>query len=148
MVKSNQFTALVQTATLTEVELKTHIGTIFPNSCYYFLRYPHTVSGIQAGKPQELAPEGQIFDPKTELRWRKTGEKYQVLLLTTEAKTLDGFTPIPRQWVYDDHDAVVYPTTATRLPKPVKVPQKINLKQRYFRDSETSTIHFIALSTC
>lgn len=146
MNKLNHKRASVQTATLTDAQLKTHIENLFTDSCYYFLRYPDDVSGIKKGKPTEFPLEGQVFDAKTELRWKKKGHQYQVLLLSTEDKNLEGFTPLGKNWESKAYDALIYPETETRLPKSVKVPENINIGQRYFRNPDTATIHFIALT--
>lgn len=145
----NQSKAFVQTAILNKNQLSNQINNLFTDECYHFLRWPHDVSGVQSGKPNlenNFAPEGQIFDSKTELRWKKQKDKYQVLLLSKLEKNLDGFSAITGNWTTEDHNAVIYPRTETRLPKPVKVPENIKFRQRYFYNFDTSTIHFIALT--
>lgn len=112
---------------------------------YYFLRYVDKVSGFitQDKLPDTLSPEGQMFDKKLELRWKKRGAKYDVLWLGIEEPT-NNFKVIAGSWQYEDRDALVYPETETRLPKGIKS-GSVNVGQRYFRDACTDTIHFIAL---
>ncbi|GAB4302688.1 MAG: hypothetical protein Fur0025_43640 [Oscillatoriaceae cyanobacterium] len=38
--------------------------------CYYFLRWPHQVSGIISELEEFPSPEGQMFTSKLELRWK------------------------------------------------------------------------------
>jgi alkylation response protein AidB-like acyl-CoA dehydrogenase len=112
---------------------------------YYFLRYVDKVSGFitQDKLPDTLSLEGQMFDHKVEIRWKKRGDKYDVLWLGIEEPPKD-FKSIAGSWQYNNRKALVYPETETRLPKGIKY-RSDNVGQRYFRDACTNTIHFIAL---
>lgn len=121
------------------------------NSAVYYFRYVDRVEGFCTQLTSDkLSPEGQAFDQKTEIRWKQFGDIYDVLWLAIEPETLpEGFEAIEGKWCCDDQDlqTKVYPETETRLPRGVpSVPQKIDIKQRYFRDRTTSTIHFTALT--
>jgi hypothetical protein len=114
----------------------------------YFLRWPHDVSGIidhaeLERKDLSQTPEGQAFNYAAELRWKRNGDRFDLLWLGTQTPASD-FQELPGEWVYEDHQAVVYKKTETRLPKAVKLPH-IHIGQRYFRDRQTAIIHFIAL---
>ena len=121
---------------------------------YYFLRWVHSVSGIVddlakiESDPlrQFPSPEGQAFDAKVEVRWKKRGDGYDVLWLGTETFP-DEFDlkEVEGDWESEVRNAQLYPETETRLPKGVKT-AKQDIQQRYFRDTRTSTIHFIALT--
>ena len=115
----------------------------------YFLRYVDKVSGFIAQDKLKLldtlSPEGQMFDQNVELRWKQRGDKYDVLWLGIEEPTND-FKDIAGNWQYENRKALVYPKTETRLPKGIKSGSvNVNVGQRYFRDTCTDTIHFIAL---
>lgn len=115
------------------------------HSFYYFLRSPHQVSGIIQQLPKEFpTPEGQAFNHEIELRWKRKGDRYDLLWLGTK-KAPSDFAPITGDWVYEDRDALLYPNTETKLPKEVKYPQALDIGQRYFCDRRTGIIHFTAL---
>lgn len=115
------------------------------DSFYYFLRWPHAVSGIIADLPSDFpSPEGQAFNQTTELRWQKKGDHYNLLWLSTNPPA-GGFETLPGVWIYEDRKAALYGSTETRLPKAVKNPHNISLGQRYFRDRRTAIIHFVSL---
>lgn len=120
------------------------------DSAVYFFRHVDRVDGFCTQlTSDELSPEGQAFDQKTEIRWKQLGDTYDVLWLGIEPETLpEGFEAIAGDWCCDAQDlqAKVYPKTETRLPRGVKEPKNIDIKQRYFRDRTTSTIHFTALT--
>ncbi|GGA44730.1 hypothetical protein [Okeania sp. KiyG1] len=74
-------------------ELLTKISHENANS-YYFLRWPHKVSGIVKNLPSEFpSSEGQMFNEKLELRWKKNHKGYQVLVLS-EADFIPDFQPV------------------------------------------------------
>lgn len=114
-----------------------------PNS-RYFLRWFHQVSGIISELPENLSPEGQMFDDKRELRWKKHSKGFELLLLSTTGAD-DGFTPIGKAWECQNRDAHIYPSTETRFPKGIDH-RNINVGQRYFLDAHTATVHFVALT--
>ncbi len=143
---------------------------------YYFLRWAHRVSGIwqrrfeqfptlaedirdrlanPVDKSQSLeafpSPEGQMFNSQLELRWKQKGANYEVLLLSANGSNQDysKFQPVGSDWQVVERDAYLYastPTqTETRFPRRFDY-QDIKVAQRYFKDSKTATVHFVALT--
>lgn len=147
-----------------------------PSYYYYFMRSPSHVSGIVETMKDFPTPEGQLFNRNLELRWKKQSSGYSVLLLTTTGELSDfKFQPIERKWKVEERPAYGYGSSETRFPKsliyadsldirPPPTRQKpvikqkpdqpkdrskrklAQLAQRYFIDSNTATVHFIALT--
>jgi hypothetical protein len=138
------------------------------NPSYYFLRWSHAVSGIIKQPPTEAQfpmLEGQMFNYLSELRWKPQGEAgYQVLLLTIAGEHGD-FTPMkagkqgegetklwriepnnPQTFPAYGYRAHLYRRDATRFPKELTFDHQPQLAQRYFIDSETSSVQFVALT--
>jgi hypothetical protein len=125
---------------------------------YYFLCWSHKVSGIRRTPPDAddfPIPEGQMFNSKLEVRWKKQGTGYEVLLLSIEPKNELGFEEIPGKWKAGDCSAYFYNAGETRFPKGFTFkdendgdidPTKIPVGQRYFQDAATATVHFVALT--
>lgn len=123
---------------------------------YYFLCWSHKVSGIIQKLPDDFAnSEGQMFNSQFELRWKKQGTSYEVLLLSIEPKNELGFEPISGKWQAEDRPAFFYQAEETRFPKGFIFkdenggdisPQNIHVGQRYFQDANTATVHFVALT--
>ncbi|NEP77855.1 MAG: hypothetical protein F6K17_14085 [Okeania sp. SIO3C4] len=114
---------------------------------YYFLRWSHKVSGIVKNLPSEFpSSEGQMFNEKLELRWKKNNKGYQILLLSN-ADPLPEFSPLGKTWKTKLRDAFFYDkeNRETRFPRKFKV-ECPNIAQRYFLDAQTATVHFIALT--
>ncbi|AKG24392.1 hypothetical protein IJ00_02095 [Calothrix sp. 336/3] len=121
-----------------------------PNSSesYYFLRYTHAVTGICLQLPKDRGEiEGQMFNAICELRWKKSKAGYEALILSKQKIILDGFERLTRDWVICDRDAFWHDVNETKFPKGFKFPEKQpKIKQRYFQDSATATVHFVALT--
>jgi hypothetical protein len=117
---------------------------------YYFLRWSHQVSGILAYLPSEFpSPEGQMFNTELELRWKQNSRGYQVLLLSQNQPKIESeFSPIGKDWTTCDRNAYFYDIDETKFPKGFNYKDEfqLNLGQRYFQDTETSTVRFIALT--
>ena len=112
---------------------------------YYFLRWPHKVSGIIEQLPNEFSsPEGQMFNCDRELRWKQQGQHFSLLLLSTTGSE-PGFKPIGHKWEIQQRDAHIYPATETRFPKGLSS-TNVDVAQRYFLDADTATVHFVALT--
>ncbi len=153
-------------------ELKQFLAEIKQEQDYYFWRSPHKVSGIQSELPEEInsATEGQVFNFQWELRWKKKGSKYELLLLSTfepdshwkfEPLTIKRINKQSEQikevikWKTEDRKALLYEANEikdkqirskeTRFPKGF-THNKPKIGQRYFLDSQTATVHFIALT--
>jgi hypothetical protein len=117
---------------------------------YYFLRWAHRVSGIEAELSQDFpSPEGQVFNAALELRWKRQGSGYSVLLLSNVLDVAEGFRAIPGNWESISRSVQCHDSKETQFPKgfhfgaDVKTDQ---IQQRYFRDRRTATIHFVALT--
>ena len=75
-------------------------------SRYYFLRWPHRVSGFVDRLPETFpSPSGELFTPEFEVRWQQKGTAYELLLLHTGAEDLAaeqaahwGFNPLQNGW--------------------------------------------------
>ena len=115
---------------------------------YYFLRYSHTVSGICLELPGERGEiEGQMFNNICELRWKKYKTGYEALILSKQEIKLDGFESLAEKWNICDRNAYWHDRNETQFPKEFIFPnKKIDIQQRYFQDSATATVHFVALT--
>ena len=71
---------------------------------------------------------------------------FSVLLLSANGGE-PGFKALGQDWEIELRDAHFYSPTETRLPKGLPS-TTINIKvaQRYFRDRQTATVHFVAMS--
>lgn len=136
-------------------ELKKLLEELKQQNNYYFLRSPNAVSGITMKLPEEFPTvEGQMFNANCELRWKKQKSGYDVLILSNSSKPdLPGFDK-STNWETSDFKAYFY-ENETKFPKDFiyrnsnseKInPEQININQRYFRDKDTATVHFIALT--
>lgn len=152
-------------------ELKKLLEELTGEKTYYFLRSPHEVSGICMTLPEDFpTAEGQMFNANCELRWKRRKSGYDVLVLSKSELTLAGLKPIfkeykssePKEWIISDFDASFYnnkPESRTKFP--TKFPKgftfkgleneeieatAISIGQRYFKDKDTATVHFIALT--
>ncbi|NJK51725.1 MAG: hypothetical protein HC936_01175 [Leptolyngbyaceae cyanobacterium SU_3_3] len=135
-------------------ELADHLSL---GTTYYFLRWAHQVSGIVGSLPSEFpSPEGQLFNKKLELRWKRKGEEYSILLLSKNAPDQEmRFQSIDGRWKIHDRNAYCYDSDETKFPKGFRYlnaggqpldPKTIGIGQRYFIDTQTSIVHFIALT--
>lgn len=112
---------------------------------YYFLRWPHKVSGFQKQIPSDFpSPEGQMFNQERELRWKQQGEQFSVLVLSTQTSE-SGFKLVGEAWESQKWNAHIYPPTETQFPKGI-ADSDVDIAQRYFLDKHTSTVHFVALT--
>lgn len=112
---------------------------------YYFLRWAHKVSGFVEQLPLDFpSPEGQMFNADWELRWKRQKTGYEVLLLS-DAGAEPGFTSVGQNWDTQLRQAHAYHSIETRFPKEF-IAEGVDIAQRYFRDSQTATVHFVALT--
>lgn len=126
-------------------ELKELLEQLSSESNYYCLRYPHKISKIEPQLPQDFpSPEGQMFNRELELRWKKQGENYNVLLLSTTGEK-PGFEKVGQDWQVCERKAHIPPPTETRFPKGIPTAE-VKVNQRYFMDTQTATVHFVALT--
>lgn len=151
--------AFVGTKNLNSLEeLKKFLAEIKQKQDYYFLRSPHKVSGIESELTEEInsATEGQVFNSQWELRWKKNRSSYNLLLLSQENTDIcSQFKPISFEWETEDRKALLYEANDTRdreiRSKETRFPQGFThtqpkIAQRYFLDSQTATVHFVALT--
>jgi hypothetical protein len=151
--------AFVGSRVMTKEELLDLVknATIAPNPTYYFLRWPHRVSGIQMTLPEDFpSPEGQLFNTKLELRWKQRGIGYEILFLGKEQPdTKFKFSQLEGEWEYCDRTAFFYESDETKFPQgflyqneegQMIAPKTIPIKQRYFKNTQTARIHFVALT--
>ena len=131
------------------VELETLQQLI--NDCieegWLFLRWPHKVLLESVKESFELissCKEGQVFNNTRELRWRKQGARYEILLLSEEGGD-DRLSPLGKEWNTVPLEAKAYPETETRFPRSISIPDSLNLGQRCFVDVETACVQFVAL---
>ena len=123
------------------------IDKLKTENTYYFLRWTNRVSGI-IENPSDDFPmlEGQMFNEEFELRWRyKKNNTYEVLFLTT-GENHHEFQGLGENWQVEERNAHFHQKTETRFPKDFKYPGNLNIKQRYFQDKTTATVHFVALT--
>ena len=125
-------------------ELEALLINLSIDSDRYFLKWAHQVSGFEKQPSSFPSPEGQMFNRNRELRWKKRGQGYSLLLLSAKSSE-DGFSPIGQEWEIQDRAAQVYPSKETRFPKGISGGQA-NIAQRYFIDRRTSTVRFVALT--
>lgn len=112
---------------------------------YYFLRWAHKVSGFVEQLPSDFpSPEGQMFNAYWELRWKQQKTGYEVLLLS-DAGAEPGFSSVGQDWETQLRQAHVYRSTETRFPKEF-IAKSVDIAQRYFKDSQTATVHFVAMT--
>ncbi len=126
-----------------------------PLESFFFLRWPHKVSGWVTEQPEQLSPEGQWLTAIAELRWKCDRNGYQILWLgqqsAKEIQPLSGleWTPIDRTWETDDDKPVLLHDRRTpQFPHLFNYPTRLSnrLRQRYFRDANTGIVHFVALT--
>ncbi len=139
-------------------QLKNLLEKLWIDPSYYFVRSPNSVSGITMQLPTDIFPgsEGQMFNHKWELRWKKQPRGYEVLLLSIEAIDSNlGFQSVSNDWKICDRTAYFYDNDETKFPKGFVYlgennteisPKTIPISQRYFKNSQTETVHFIALT--
>ncbi|MHC5860020.1 hypothetical protein [Nostoc sp.] len=117
---------------------------------------PNPVKNSTPKQPDETfpSPQGQLFNSILEVRWQQKQGKYQVLLLSSQDEAPifklqnkeDNFRPIKGNWEILEQNALLHSPTETRFPKGLNSEDKKNIAQRYFRNKDTATVHFVALT--
>jgi hypothetical protein len=132
---------------LSDAELVNLINSLATENTYYFLRWTNEVSGIKEQMIDKFPMlEGQMFNHEFELRWKhKKNNHYDVLLLSINGANSE-FKPLEKKWQIEERNAYCYNSTETRFPKEFRKPEKLDIKQRYFQDKTTATVHFVALT--
>jgi hypothetical protein len=132
-------------------ELRSLLADLAIGDCCYFARWVHKVSGMVTAIDDVLpSPEGQMFGSNFEVRWKQISqERYEVLLLHCEKSVIVWqFTPVGNGWHVPETPlgSHFYDAEETRFPQSFKLAKKIKLRQRYFQDAMTATVHFVALT--
>lgn len=141
-------------------QLKSLLQDLPATSRCYFLRWVHKVSGFSYSLPEEFpSPRGEMLTPDFEVRWQRTRQGYDLLLLAHHEPTSEhGFQALNTDfaWITSEPlSAHLSPKgkpqeTAerrqdTRFPQPLIYPDDLKLQQRYFCNKSTGTVHFVAL---
>jgi hypothetical protein len=142
--------ALVGTKTVTSIQELQDLLAKFAPDPVYFGRWAHKVSGLVKSIDLALpSPEGQMFCPQCEVRWKQNSRQgYEVLLLHCDRSVTEwGFEPVGNGWLVSvPLPAHQYDSDETRFPQGFHSTEKVKLHQRYFRDAATDTVHFVALT--
>ncbi|MGB3492291.1 MAG: hypothetical protein WBA57_06160 [Elainellaceae cyanobacterium] len=139
----------IQDSALDQSALDQLIQRCLAGDTWYCLRSPEAIT-LKVGLPtddQLSSPEGQVFSQDRELRWKRLGAEYEVLLLSKTKINDPALQPLDeeQQWLTRDLNANFYTPTETRFPRGVAYPNDLNIGQRYFMDSATGTVQFVAL---
>lgn len=127
--------------------LKEIVDSCMGESSWLFLRWPHRVLLRSIGEAPETGfdcLEGQAFSQTRELRWKRKGGNYEVLLLSANGGDA-SLSPIGKSWETKELKAKAYPETETRFPRKISIPKSLDISQRYFIDTETACVQFVAL---
>ncbi|MEM9093328.1 MAG: hypothetical protein AAGC93_31970 [Cyanobacteria bacterium P01_F01_bin.53] len=142
-------TAFVRTANnIEQGVLQSLIDQHVSEQAWRFLRWPDRVELLEPGESIDYScREGQVFNQDCELRWKRQGEHYSVLLLsvTTSSESEETLKNVGDGWTAEDRDANFYPPAETRFPKGLTYSDALDIGQRYFIDSATATVQFTAL---
>ena len=114
---------------------------------WHCLQWPHKTE-FHSEQPTDFsASGGQVFNQDRELRWKRRGDHYEVLLLSNSPITDDALRSLDeaQQWLIRDLNANFYPPTETRFPQGVTYPNGLDVGQRYFMDKQTGIVQFVAL---
>lgn len=159
---------------LSQQELIELLEKVSTTPSYYFLRWKHRVGGFWQRRKQNFpkleedisnytqqtsenhtlsepfpSPEGQLFNSTLEIRWKRQSENYQILILHSQdiQTYFDSIQlkPISGKWETREQKALIHSPKETRFPKKLNT-EPLNIAQRYFVDSRTATVHFVALT--
>jgi hypothetical protein len=153
--------AFVGVANLTEDQLRELLKNQADSPAYYCCRWPHKISEFEPKLPDilspkgEMCPEGQMLSEHCEIRWKKQGSQFSVLVLSLNQEesvlvlNLNQeeieFKKVGNDWKIQTRNAHIYLSTETRFPKNFNQ-SNLTLRQHYFMDKDTSTVQFVALT--
>ncbi len=105
-------------------------------------------NSVNSSTPTETfpSPQGQLFNSILEVRWQQKQGKYEVLLLSSQDDEQDNFRAVKGNWEILEQNALLHSPKETRFPKSLNSEDIKNIAQRYFRDQNTATVHFVALT--
>lgn len=121
-------------------------------SALYFLKWAHEVSGLVSQLPDNFpSPQGQLITPQLELRWQQKAGDYNILLLSVaEVNSPYKFEPIAQglQWETCDRPVLLHDRRVPQYPKAFRYEKILadQLRQRYFRNTRSGVVQFVALS--
>nr|WP_322657133.1 hypothetical protein [Dendronalium sp. ChiSLP03b]MDZ8203460.1 hypothetical protein [Dendronalium sp. ChiSLP03b] len=118
---------------------------------------PNPVKNSTHKQPDETfpSPQGQLFNSILEVRWQQKQGKYEVLILSSQDKALifriqdeqHSFREIKEgNWEIIEQNVLLHSPKETRFPKGLNSEDIKNIAQRYFRDKDTATVHFVGLT--
>ena len=139
----------IQSHGLNQADLEQLIQRCLTGDTWYCLRSPEAIT-FHVGLPQGgslSSQKGQVFGQDRELRWKRQGDEYTVLLLSKTKIEDQALQPLDeeQQWLIRDLNANFYPPTETRFPRGVAYPDGLDIGQRYFIDGQTGIVQFVAL---
>ncbi|MDB9526783.1 hypothetical protein PN498_12355 [Oscillatoria sp. CS-180] len=139
----------IQSNDLNQADLEQLIQRCLTGDTWYCLRSPEAIT-FHVGLPKAgflSSLEGQVFSPHRELRWKRQGDEYTVLLLSNTEIQDQALQPLGKeqQWLIRDLNANFYPPTETRFPRGITYPDGLDIGQRYFIDCRTGIVQFVAL---
>ena len=112
-------------------QLQTFLDSRKVNTCCYFLRWHHAVSGIireLTDLPGRFpSPEGQMFTATWEIRWVKCRNSYEVLLLSTDGMDID-FTRLVRVGIIAIAQLISIPKVKHAFPRSLTLQQIVKTK--------------------
>lgn len=131
--------------------LKTIVDRCVGNDSWGFFHSASAFDLFKPGGPVDFSSysEGQLFNSKSELRWKRQEDQYGVLLLSISGGD-DDLQPLGKTWKTEDRKANFYPHTEARFPKALCYPkendvQQLDIGQRYFIDTQTACVQFVSL---
>ena len=98
-------------------QLQKLVDSCMDKDSWLFLRWPHKVLLRPVNEPPETGfacLEGQAFDKTKELRWKRKGEGYEVLLLSEDGGDV-SLSSIGNDWETKELKAKAYPETETAI---------------------------------
>lgn len=137
----------IQRTSLDQSSLDQLIRRCITGNAWQCLQWPDKTT-FSAGLPSEFSgQEGQVFTQDRELRWKRQGSSYKVLLLSKTEINDPALKPLAekQQWLIRDLNTNFHSRTETRLPWGVTYPKDLDIGQRYFIDRETGIVQFVAL---
>ena len=139
----------IQDTVLDQPALAKLIQRCLTGDTWHCWRSPQAIA-LDVGLPTDCSlssPKGQVFNQDRELRWKRQGSEYAVLLLSSTKVDDPALKPLKAdlKWFIRDLSANFYPPPETRFPRGVTYPKDLDIGQRYFIDRETGIVQFVAL---